>query len=195
MRREHGFTLIELLIVVAIIGILAAIAMPHLQHAKNRAKISAAKANMKTIANALEMYRLDYGTYFPGGTSRASQEEPHTLWPLTTPIAYLNTIPLDPFRQKDYYTHGASGPETSDWTEQIDYVSYSAEGILWTVGYLRPISDWMLVSIGPDHDTDVKFLEFGPNKEDAYTLMLYMVSNGLHSSGDLLHTSWLSMQF
>ena len=64
--RRHGFTLIELLIVVAIIAILAAIAVPNFLEAQTRAKISRAKADHRTIATGLETYQID-NNVFPLG--------------------------------------------------------------------------------------------------------------------------------
>ncbi|HWP47508.1 MAG TPA: prepilin-type N-terminal cleavage/methylation domain-containing protein [Candidatus Limnocylindrales bacterium] len=58
-KNEHGFTLIELLIVVAIIGIIAAIAIPNLLDATQRAKQRRTMGDMKTIANAVGQYMQD----------------------------------------------------------------------------------------------------------------------------------------
>ena len=60
-----AFTLIELLIVVAIIAILAAIAVPNFLEASIRSKTSRAKADMRSIATALESYIVDYNEYPP----------------------------------------------------------------------------------------------------------------------------------
>ena len=60
---RRAFTLIELLIVVAIIAILAAIAVPNFLEAQTRAKISRAKADMRSMATAAETYCIDYNTY------------------------------------------------------------------------------------------------------------------------------------
>jgi len=72
-HRNRGFTLMELMIVVAIIGILAAIAIPAFQNYQLRAKRSEAYANLVSIARASETYFTANGTYldtgnsFPGG--------------------------------------------------------------------------------------------------------------------------------
>jgi len=62
-REEKGFTLIELLIVVAIIGILAAIAIPNFLNARSRATLSAVKADVKNLSTALETYQADNSVY------------------------------------------------------------------------------------------------------------------------------------
>jgi len=59
LRREKGFTLIELLIVVAIIGIIAAIAVPNLLTAIQRSKRSRTVADMRAIGTALGSYQVD----------------------------------------------------------------------------------------------------------------------------------------
>ena len=60
---KHAFTLIELLIVVAIIAILAAIAVPNFLEAQTRAKVTRCKSDMRTIATALEAYFVDWNRY------------------------------------------------------------------------------------------------------------------------------------
>ena len=60
---KSGFTLIELLIVVAIIAILAAIAVPNFLEAQTRAKVSRCKADMASVATAIESYCVDNAHY------------------------------------------------------------------------------------------------------------------------------------
>ncbi|MEQ8818970.1 MAG: prepilin-type N-terminal cleavage/methylation domain-containing protein [Sumerlaeia bacterium] len=107
--RAKAFTLIELLIVVAIIAILAAIAVPNFLEAQTRSKVSRTKADMRTIATALESYAVDWNAYpnanafgsAAGLAFELTQTSPlqfPTLERLSTPVAYLSSaIIRDPF--------------------------------------------------------------------------------------------------
>lgn len=70
-RKQKGFTLIELLIVVAIIGILAAIAIPNLLTAMQRSKQKRTMADMRSIATSWEAYATDNNAYAAAGTATA----------------------------------------------------------------------------------------------------------------------------
>lgn len=113
MRKKSGFTLIELLIVVAIIAILAAIAVPNFLEAQTRAKVSRARADMRTMVTALESYAVDHNSYPPDlaltilvrGDGEFGTSEGFLPPNISTPISYLTTSRLpDPFVEK-----GASG--------------------------------------------------------------------------------------
>ncbi len=120
--NRQAFTLIELLIVVAIIAILAAIAVPNFLEAQTRAKVSRAKTDLRSIAVAIESYYVDTNEY-PEGTDNSGKYPEkfgdflgsfasgyytfRTRGPgqtvgrdfanITTPVAYITTIPTDPF--------------------------------------------------------------------------------------------------
>ena len=76
---RSAFTLIELLIVVAIIGILAAIAVPNFLNAQVRAKVANTQADQRSLATAIESYRLDNNMYPPPPTRRPTSASP--AWP------------------------------------------------------------------------------------------------------------------
>jgi prepilin-type N-terminal cleavage/methylation domain-containing protein len=93
-KSSNAFTLIELLIVVAIIAILSAFAVPNFLNAQTRAKISRTKGDMRSIASAIESYHVDYHAYPPGYNPLSISG----LNVLTTPIAFLTSSSiLDPF--------------------------------------------------------------------------------------------------
>ena len=96
--KKSAFTLIELLIVVAIIGILAAIAVPNFLNAQLRSKIAKAESEMRSIATALESYRLDNNIYPPyfNENGVARNPLPARLNLLTTQ-SRMSSIPQDPF--------------------------------------------------------------------------------------------------
>ena len=64
-KSEKGFTLIELMVVIVIIGILVAIALPNFIGAQDRAKLSSVKANMHTFQTMAETYAVDWGGVYP----------------------------------------------------------------------------------------------------------------------------------
>jgi prepilin-type N-terminal cleavage/methylation domain-containing protein len=176
MRAKSAFTLIELLIVVAIIAILAAIAVPNFIEAQTRAKISRARADMRSIATAIESYAVDHNRYpfafnTTGGYFMTFMER---LVPLTTPIAFMTTIPQDP------YPNSASGLNVD---EVFDYVDKATtETILPAVWGPFPAPEsgynkqWRLQSLGPDL---VESLTTSP------TPVEYDPTNGSTSFGDI----------
>ena len=89
LRKIKGFTLVEIMIVVVIVALLAAIAIPNLLRSRNQAQEAAAQANLKLIANALENYAA-INSQYPTVTS--------TLMGVTPP--YLST---------DYFTGPHAG--------------------------------------------------------------------------------------
>ena len=81
MRKQVGFTLIELLIVVAIIAILAAIAVPNFLEAQIRAKVSRAYSDMRSLATAIESYCVDTNKY-PPNLLECNRFALHSIFPV-----------------------------------------------------------------------------------------------------------------
>jgi prepilin-type N-terminal cleavage/methylation domain-containing protein len=94
---QKAFTLIELLIVVLIIAILAAIAVPNFLEAQTRAKVARVKADMRSCTTAIETYYVDNNSYMPG-YQVPPPGVPYGLWALSTPIQYITQGKVkDPF--------------------------------------------------------------------------------------------------
>ena len=149
--QRFGFTLIELLIVVAIIAILAAIAVPNFLEAQVRSKISRVKADMRSLANALESYAIDHNDYpvgfgYPEGYAR------YRLARLTTPQAYITSIPGDPFTEFNTGFGGRPGDEAS-FVYLLDKHHHFSIAYYYDPGFALcvkgPNIKWILISQGP----------------------------------------------
>ena len=207
-RLVKAFTLIELLIVVAIIAILAAIAVPNFLEAQTRAKVSRVKADMRSMATGLETYVLDNNTYvYQNKLSRAVRMlnvNTETLERLTTPIAYLNGITSfkSPLRSKGYYNgrtlqNQHQYPPAQEELSQIYWYNARNEGnsrgdgaAIWGRGDPKP--KWYFIqSAGPQgyaYATNAA-LSAMTDDSDAYKetslSVIYDSTNGTVSSGGL----------
>lgn len=210
-RFRAAFTLIELIIVVAVISILALIAIPSLLTYQTRAKVAASKNNQSVLANAIEMYRLDFGA-FP--TPLNSPDDPfglisrRALARLTTPTAYVGPAAFrDPFGTlrvqmplvspfgRALYDADPFRPPTPGFNleQSLLYFHYD---------YLAPIlSDpvplggaFAVVSVGPDlKDSFIMYYPFPrslPGRAGLFGIQsvadtVYDPTNGTVSGGDL----------
>ncbi len=155
---HRAFTLIELLIVVAIIAILAAIAVPNFLEAQTRAKVSRAKNDMRSVATGMEAYAVDNNNKYPPEYHTVYQ--PPTCYEktqahLTTPIAYITSIPKDTFASRRKPTWGwyTDLYWYYNWLERyghminVNKAPYSTAG---QVPWYDADTAWMLTSLGPD---------------------------------------------
>ena len=178
MKSKCAFTLIELLIVVAIIGILAAIAVPNFMNAQIRAKLARVQSDHKAIATAQEAYRIDNNTF----TKDAHWNNRIIYKQLSKPVIYLSVAPLDPFTD-DLMGGQASGGSSVQSMYQMGTGNSNQPG----VGNPDVKNTFLLVSNGPDKREDTQPITPYPmnNPQVPNFYMAYESSNGLISRGDV----------
>lgn len=133
MRSLSGFTLIELMVVVVLIGILSAIAIPSYQQYVVNARQSDAQQAMMDLASRLEQYRLDARQYpddLGGGTNQLDY-----TWPASVDDNYTMSYNLDTSVTPEVYTIKAA-PQTGT------VVDGTATLTLDSAGNKKPADEW-----------------------------------------------------
>jgi len=182
MRK--AFTLVELLLVVAIIAVLAAIAIPDFLLAQVKAKTSRALADLRTIGANLEAYSIDNNGHYPRDRARSDLAGYLVAPELTTPIAYVSSIKsiIDPFRRDldllpadadevyRYWNLKQHNGETNPTPSALNGIS--ADGA------------WIVSSAGPDGVDQYPLLG-----DHQYETIEYEATNGTTSRGDIIRTA------
>jgi general secretion pathway protein G len=108
VRRDdrRGFTLLEVLLVLAILGVIAAMVVPQLLGRQRKANISAARLSISQLENTLKLYAAEHAGTFPEGSQDAlavllqpTDEDGQPMEP------YLDKLPTDPWGQVFYYEY------------------------------------------------------------------------------------------
>ena len=201
-NNRRAFTLIELLIVVAIIAILAAIAVPNFLEAHTRARISGFMSDMRACANALEAYRVDNISYPPAdavpvgeaGNWRARPEEAgEGFMPrrLTTPIAYIATLPNDIFPDQEKHVPFHPPHYSNDEFNQFlfaapdnFYVARLSAGVRLARDPQPHEYDFRMIWAAYSHGPDGQHHDF--ESEQGFPVM-YDPTNGTISEGDIIY--------
>ena len=116
MRNHQGFTLIELMIVVAIIGILAAIAMPAYNDSVRKGKRADGKAHLTSLANTLERCYTQYGSYNDASCVIASPQDSESGYYATTVTRDASTFSLSAAGKNGQENDTGCTPLTLDQT-------------------------------------------------------------------------------
>jgi len=180
MISRRAFTLIELLIVVAIIGILAAIAVPNFLNAQMRANIAKVQSDHKSLGTALNMYLLDNNSY-PGDHDLDNYMNGECgLFKLTTPISYMSSLPHDPFvnRKARLYISQTGNAYAAEGRD--DYELGSGADNDKKLGVYKQA--YSLMSYGPDLFDDNSNHDSFPFNTD---MDRFDPTNGLKSSGNI----------
>ncbi len=133
---QHGFTLIELMVVLAIIGVLAALIAPNVLGRADDARITAARTDVGNLMQALKLYKLD-NQRFPSGSQGLNAL---VLKPTTEPVPanwkpYLDKLPNDPWgRAYQYMNPGIKA--------DVDVLSFGADGQAGGEGNNADIGSW-----------------------------------------------------
>jgi len=177
---RQGFTLIELLIVVAIIGILAAIAVPNFLNAQLRAKIARVEGDLQAMKTAIEMYRSDHGGYPPSCTLETVNGVQFRAGEIFSPVAYANVPAVDPFNTQEGSRTSLFAAMEYFYLNRDKTCGWPITLLEWTITNVPTAprhAEYLLSSQGPDNLSEIQDQRVSP---------IYSASNGLISQGDII---------
>ncbi|MGZ4779581.1 MAG: prepilin-type N-terminal cleavage/methylation domain-containing protein [Thermoanaerobaculia bacterium] len=143
-HRTKGFTLIELLIVVAIIGILAAIAIPNLLNALSRARQKRTMANMRNIGLAWEARATDTGRYNAAGLSVDGMSFPVAIPDLVAALqpTYMKNVPTQDGWSVDFVFLTNATFNGGGSAQHYGIVSGGRDGVVATTPVMGPTNSF-----------------------------------------------------
>jgi prepilin-type N-terminal cleavage/methylation domain-containing protein len=122
---NKGFSLVEILIVVAILGIMAAIVIPEFQEHSEKAKESAAKDNLRILRDAIGRYAIEHDDVPPGYAANNASGAVHFNFfrlQLTQTEEYISEIPENPFNNLSTVKMVGNGTDFPDATEDFGWI-------------------------------------------------------------------------
>jgi general secretion pathway protein G len=126
LSQQAGFTLIEIMVVVFILGLLVTLVAPRIIGRTDEARVTKAKADIKAIEEALNMFKLDNGFYPSSAEGLAALVQGTPRAKRFNPDGYLSKIPIDPWGNE--YLYQSDGRD-------VVVISLGADGVEGGEGY------------------------------------------------------------
>lgn len=114
-KNEKGFTLLELVIVIGILGVISAIAMPAISGRGQGAKVAAHQSNLNALANAIESYQRNYD--LKAADFHVALDDTHPI----VDKGFLRSIPRNPWFDSDTFDPAATPTNTYEYKYMLDY--------------------------------------------------------------------------